>query len=1558
MSKVWKRAVSLFAICLLFTQTIFGSVSVLAESNGSTQPILNIIMTTDGEPYKEGDIATSPVTIQVTTSSADSASIQIELSKDKGDSWEELDSMAPLVLTEEGDYYLWFRIKGQQTINKHHVRILPQLTVLAGSHPIYVNAASTGGNNGSSWNNAFKDLQSALNAAQSGDEIWIATGTYTPTKKISANDPRTATFQMKNGVAIYGGFQGTETKLTERNVQANPTILNGLGDIYHVFYHPNGLFLDRSAVLDGVTITGGNANGNLEHGRGGGMYNSGSSPTITNVTFSENRAGNGGGVYSEYVSNQIITNVLFSGNKAENGGGMHHFFSNPTITNVVFSRNEASFMGGGMYNFQGGNLSLTNVTFSGNKADHGGGLYNDNSSPTITSVTFSENKTKFHGGGMYNWASSPTITNVTFNSNEVGANGGGMYNKVTSSPTLTNIKFNRNEANDCGGGMYSEDSSPTLMNVEFSGNTASYGGGIYNINNSSTLTNVTISGNQSMVTKGAIYGGNSQSKIQNSIIVGNHNEPALSNYTGMIAHSILDVEENGAVLAKFHKSKSNIETNTYKPEAIFINPSQSDYRLRANSPAINKGNNSDNTMLTDLADNPRIQGETIDLGAYEAFPFTVTYQGNGATGGNVPVDKETYNQGHPVIVQSNSGNLERAGYTFKGWNTQADGKGTPYTENVTFSMGKENVTLYAEWTKNPTYTVTYDANGATGGQVPQDHNEYEENEMVTVQSNSGKLTRAGYTFKGWNTQADGKGTPYTENVTFSMGKENVTLYAEWIKNPTYTVTYDANGATGGQVPQDHNEYEENEMVTVQSNSGKLMRAGYTFKGWNTQADGKGTLYAENTTFPMGKGNVTLYAEWTKNPTYTVTYDANGAADGQVPEDHNEYEENEMVTVQSNSGKLVRAGYTFKGWNTQADGKGTLYAENTTFLMGKGNVTLYAEWTKNPTYTVTYDANGATGGQVPEDHNEYEENEMVTVQSNSGKLVRSGYTFKGWNTQADGKGTVYAENTTFPMGKGNVTLYAEWTKNPTYTVTYDANGAADGQVPQDHNEYEENEMVTVQSNSGKLMRAGYTFKGWNTQADGKGTLYAENTTFPMGKGNVTLYAEWTKNPTYTVTYDANGATGGQVPEDPNEYEENEMVTVQSNSGKLVRAGYTFKGWNTQADGKGTLYAENTTFLMGKGNVTLYAEWTVNPTYHIQYDANGATGGQVPEDHNEYEENEMVTVQSNSGKLVRAGYTFKGWNTQADGKGTPYTENAIFPMGKTNITLYAQWTVNPPTTGGSTTSPSASNDNDFSPPAPVKITFHTNGGTTLAPIEIAYNTKAKDLPIPTREGFRFDGWYQDVALTTQWAEDTLVRENLTLYAKWTVLLVEESKKPIEPHQPSVVTFQDIENHWAREMIEALATLGIIKGYKDDTFRPDEPISRQHVMALFSRAFEFETIRPATVFSDVAPNHIYYEEIMIMQRAGIIDGTNGTFAPASYLTRAQLAKVLVGTLRLTPEGSSSFKDVSSLHWSAGYIATLERRGIALGDNGYFRPEAPVTRSQLAAFLYRAMQQGTSEF
>lgn len=182
-------------------------------------------------------------------------------------------------------------------------------------------------------------------------------------------------------------------------------------------------------------------------------------------------------------------------------------------------------------------------------------------------------------------------------------------------------------------------------------------------------------------------------------------------------------------------------------------------------------------------------------------------------------------------------------------------------------------------------------------------------------------------------------------------------------------------------------------------------------------------------------------------------------------------------------------------------------------------------------------------------------------------------------------------------------------------------------------------------------------------------------------------------------------------------------------------------------------------------------------------------------------------------------------------------------------------------------------------------------------------------------------------------------------------EEPKQP-QPTKPSM-TFSDIpKNHWAREMIEKLAEKGIIKGYTDGSFRPNEPISRMHVAVLLTRAFSLEPMRQADDFSDVPFTHPYYEEIATLQQAGIVDGAKGAFRPTENMTRAQLAKVLVGVLGLTPAGTSSFADVNSTHWSAGYIAVLEREGIALGDNGNFRPNEPVTRAQFVTFLYRIMQ------
>jgi uncharacterized repeat protein (TIGR02543 family) len=410
--------------------------------------------------------------------------------------------------------------------------------------------------------------------------------------------------------------------------------------------------------------------------------------------------------------------------------------------------------------------------------------------------------------------------------------------------------------------------------------------------------------------------------------------------------------------------------------------------------------------------------------------YTVTYSGNGATGGAVPVDSNKYAAGATVTVLGNTGSLVNTGYTFSGWNTAASGSGTAYAGGATFAMGSGNVVLYAQWTQVPvsTYTVMYSGNGATGGAVPVDSNKYAAGATVIVLGNTGSLVNSGYTFSGWNTAAGGSGTSYAGNATFAMGSGNVVLYAQWTQVPvsTYTVMYSGNGATGGAVPVDSNKYAAGATVTVLGNTGSLVNTGYTFSGWNTAASGSGTAYAGGATFAMGSGNMVLYAQWTQVPTYTVTYSSNGATGGAVPVDSNKYAAGATVTVLGNTGSLVNTGYTFSGWNTAASGSGTSYAPGSSLSMGSANLTLYAQWAASgSTFTVTYAGNGSTSGFGLPDPNLYAAGSTVTVHGNLGFFFKPGFVFAGWNTAADGSGTAYAIGATFTIGTSNVTLYAQW-----------------------------------------------------------------------------------------------------------------------------------------------------------------------------------------------------------------------------------------------------------------------------------------------------------------------------------------------------------------------------------------------------------------------------------------------------------------------------------------------------------------------------------------------------
>ena len=164
-------------------------------------------------------------------------------------------------------------------------------------------------------------------------------------------------------------------------------------------------------------------------------------------------------------------------------------------------------------------------------------------------------------------------------------------------------------------------------------------------------------------------------------------------------------------------------------------------------------------------------------------------------------------------------------------------------------------------------------------------------------------------------------------------------------------------------------------------------------------------------------------------------------------------------------------------------------------------------------------------------------------------------------------------------------------------------------------------------------------------------------------------------TYSVAYNGNTSTGGSVPTDGNTYANGASVSVLGNSGTLVKTGYTFNGWNTAADGSGTAQSAASTFTMGGAAVTLYAQWTLIPTYSVTYNANTSTGGSVPTDGATYANGATVTVLGNSGTLINTGYTFNGWNALANGSGTARAAASTFTMGGAAVTLYAQWTLIP-------------------------------------------------------------------------------------------------------------------------------------------------------------------------------------------------------------------------------------------------------------------------------------------
>jgi uncharacterized protein (TIGR02145 family)/uncharacterized repeat protein (TIGR02543 family) len=552
---------------------------------------------------------------------------------------------------------------------------------------------------------------------------------------------------------------------------------------------------------------------------------------------------------------------------------------------------------------------------------------------------------------------------------------------------------------------------------------------------------------------------------------------------------------------------------------------------------------------------------------------------------------------------------------------------------------------YQTTTYTVKYKVVYNGNGNTGGTIPADSNNYIASSTVTVKDNTGSLTKSGATFKGWNTVPDGSGIAYPGGVSFVVGSADVELYAQWTTSTTFTVTYKGNTNSAGAAPVDTNKYEPSALVTVKENTGSLVKPGATFIGWNTHADGSGIAYAGGVTFAMGSIDLVLYAQWTTNATYTVSYDGNGNTTGTVPLDASKYETSTTVTVKDNVGLLTKTGATFKGWNTAANGSGTAYNGGGTFVIGSSDIVLYAQWSVSK-YIVTF--NSMAGSAIASQTIDHGGKVTEPVAP-----IRTGYTFGGWYKEA-----AYTTLWNFSTETVTVsdTLFAKWAA-VTCTVTFDDQQATTHVSPA--SKTVAFPSTTVGTLPTEPKKSGYTFCCWNTAANGSGS---EFTALTAVTSDITVYAVWNSH-AYTVTYDGQSVVANSSKEVTSPKTTVETLPVPTANG------YQFGGWFTGINGGGSPFLATTTVT---SDITIYAKWT--RVYKVTYNANTGTGT-VPVDPNTYQNSSTVTVLSGSG-FSKTNYTFAGWNTQADTLGTSFTGGGSFPMGSTDVVLYAKWRMNVP------------------------------------------------------------------------------------------------------------------------------------------------------------------------------------------------------------------------------------------------------------------------------------------
>lgn len=581
------------------------------------------------------------------------------------------------------------------------------------------------------------------------------------------------------------------------------------------------------------------------------------------------------------------------------------------------------------------------------------------------------------------------------------------------------------------------------------------------------------------------------------------------------------------------------------------------------------------------------------------------------------------------VVDPMPANPTRTGYRFSGWYIVSQ----PESEITGDSAAVNAGTVYtqatyvkAKWAPY-SYTVKFDANGGDGTMEDQSFT-YDAERRLTPNA----FTSESGSFTGWNTEADGSGTSYTDGQTVkNLTAENggaVTLYAQWETSHTVTFRYNYDSKTEEKtVPHKG-------TVTVPTVAD---RAGYGFDGWFAdEALTQAFDFAAEIT-----ANIDVYAKWTPN-TFTVKFDANGGT-GTMADMTFTYDVEQPLTKNA----FERDGYIFVCWNRAADGTDREYVDECTVrnmtAEQNGSVTLYAQWERE--YTITYDLDG---GSLPEGVTNPDTYTQKSEDFTLNNPEKEGYTFEGWTGS---NGTTPETAVTIAKGStGDKTYTAVWTAN-SYKISFNANGGT-GTMAELDCEYGKSYTLTANA----FTNGEKVFMGWNTAADGSGKDYAdgatvENLTAKDGE-TVTLYAQWAQE--FKITYNLDGGSLPKGVTNPATYtDKTENFTLKN----PVKKGYAFVGW-TGSNGNDP--QKEVTVLKGNtGDLTFTANWV--KAYKVTYLPGDGTGSMAPST-DVYGEYTLRTC----GFTAPEGKVFSGWQY---GNSVVRAGTVITVTG--NVTVTAVW-----------------------------------------------------------------------------------------------------------------------------------------------------------------------------------------------------------------------------------------------------------------------------------------------